>query len=90
MSETRRDALTLLGTITATCCFPFASEELYGQHVHLAPFAKPALLKACCETAGADGRFALAEVELVRMIAATLDCPLPPVISAHDPLAAAA
>ena len=37
MSETRRDALKLLGTITATCCFPFASEELYGQHVHLAP-----------------------------------------------------
>jgi Zn-dependent protease with chaperone function len=57
---------------------------------HLSPFAKPALLKACCETAGADGRFALAEVELVRMVAATLDCPLPPVISAHDPLAAAA
>jgi Zn-dependent protease with chaperone function len=57
---------------------------------HLSPFAKPALLKACCETAGADGRFALPEVELVRMIAATLDCPLPPVIAAHDPLAAAA
>jgi Zn-dependent protease with chaperone function len=57
---------------------------------HLSPFVKPALLKACCETAGADGRFALAEVELVRMVAATLDCPLPPVISAHDPLAAAA
>jgi hypothetical protein len=37
VSETRRDALKLLGTITATCCFPFASEELYGQHVHLAP-----------------------------------------------------
>lgn len=37
MSETRRNALKLLGTVTATCCFPFASEELYGQHVHLAP-----------------------------------------------------
>jgi Zn-dependent protease with chaperone function len=45
---------------------------------HLAPFAKPALLKACVETAGADGVFRIAEAELVRMVAATLDCPLPP------------
>lgn len=37
MSETRRDALRLLGTITAGCAFPFASDELYGQHVHPAP-----------------------------------------------------
>jgi gluconate 2-dehydrogenase gamma chain len=37
VSETRRDALKLLGSVTATCCFPFASEELYGQHLHLAP-----------------------------------------------------
>ena len=56
---------------------------------HLAPFAKPALLKACCETAGADGRLTLAEAELVRMVAATLDCPLPPLVAAHDPLALA-
>jgi len=37
VSETRREALRLLGTITATCAFPFASDELYGQHVHFAP-----------------------------------------------------
>ena len=35
MSESRRDALKLLGTIGATCMFPFAGDELYGQHVHL-------------------------------------------------------
>jgi Zn-dependent protease with chaperone function len=52
---------------------------------HLAPFAKPALLKACVEAAAADGAFSLAEVELVRMVAATLDCPIPPVIAALDP-----
>ena len=34
MSETRREALKILGTITATCAFPFPSNELYGQHVH--------------------------------------------------------
>ena len=51
----------------------------------LAPFAKPALLKACCEAAGADGELTLAEAELVRMVAATLDCPLPPLIAEKDP-----
>jgi Zn-dependent protease with chaperone function len=49
---------------------------------HLAPLAKPALLKACVEAAGADGTFRLQEVELVRMIAATLDCPVPPALAA--------
>jgi uncharacterized tellurite resistance protein B-like protein/aryl carrier-like protein len=52
---------------------------------HLEPFAKPRVLKACLETAAADGAFRLAEAELVRAVAATLDCPLPPVIGALDP-----
>jgi hypothetical protein len=51
---------------------------------HLSPFAKPAVLKACVESAAADGVFRLAEVELVRMVAATLDCPMPPVLAAQD------
>jgi len=57
---------------------------------HLAPFAKPALLKACFETAAADGVFRIAEAELVRMVAATLDCPVPPALAAQDPVALAA
>jgi gluconate 2-dehydrogenase gamma chain len=32
---TRRHALKILGTIGATCAFPFPGDELYGQHVHL-------------------------------------------------------
>ncbi len=52
---------------------------------HLQPFQKPRVLKACVETAAADGTFRLAEAELVRAVAATLDCPLPPVIGALDP-----
>ena len=47
---------------------------------HLAPLAKPRLLKACVEAASADGRLEVAETELVRMVAATLDCPVPPAI----------
>jgi hypothetical protein len=57
---------------------------------HLAPFEKPRLLKACLEAVAADGVFRLAEVELVRAVAATLDCPLPPVIQALDPATLAA
>ena len=57
---------------------------------YLQPFQKPRVLKACLETAAADGQFRLAEAELVRAIAATLDCPLPPVIGALDPATLAA
>lgn len=34
MSETRREALKILGAVGATCAFPFPADELYGQHVH--------------------------------------------------------
>jgi Zn-dependent protease with chaperone function len=57
---------------------------------HLSPFAKPGILKACFEAAAADGSFRLAEAELVRMVAATLDCPVPPLLAAQDPQALAA
>jgi Zn-dependent protease with chaperone function len=56
----------------------------------LAPFAKPGLLRACVETVMADGTLRVAEAELLRAIAATLDCPVPPVLAAHDPLTLAA
>jgi Zn-dependent protease with chaperone function len=48
---------------------------------HLAPFEKPRVLKACMEAAHADGRISLAEAELLRMVAATLDCPVPPILA---------
>lgn len=56
----------------------------------LAPLAKPRVLKACVAAADADGAFQIADVELVRAVAATLDCPLPPVIEAIDPATLAA
>ena len=72
---------------------PLAAEQLTGATIggalerlrHLAPFAKPGVLKACVETAAADGVFRIAEAELIRMVAATLDCPLPPGFAALDP-----
>ena len=38
----------------------------------------------------ADGQLRLAEAELLRVVAATLDCPVPPVLAAQDPLTLAA
>ena len=35
MTETRRHALKILGTVGLTCAFPFSGDELYGQHVHV-------------------------------------------------------
>jgi Zn-dependent protease with chaperone function len=57
-----------------------ALERLRG----LAPLVKPRVLRACVD-AGADGGFTLAQAELLRAIAATLDCPVPPVLDTLDP-----
>lgn len=40
---------------------------------------KPAFLKACAVAIAADGKAHALELELFRAIAATLDCPLPPI-----------
>lgn len=42
MTETRRHALHMLGAISVTCAFPFAGDELYGQHVHATLAQTPA------------------------------------------------
>lgn len=35
--DSRRDTLRIIGAIGTTCAFPFGADELYGQHVHVAP-----------------------------------------------------
>jgi hypothetical protein len=42
VTETRRQALKMLGTVGLTCAFPFAGDELYGQHVHVTLAQTPA------------------------------------------------
>src|SRR5215469_13545403 len=39
--ETRRDTLKIIGAIGTTCAFPFASNDLYGQHRHATPVQVP-------------------------------------------------
>ena len=53
MAEQRRDALKIMGAISATCAFPFSADELYGQqaeHEHpvagkAAPMPPPKFFK---------------------------------------------
>jgi Zn-dependent protease with chaperone function len=47
----------------------------------LKPLQKPALLKACVACIIADNKVAPIELELLRAIGATLECPIPPVIA---------
>jgi Zn-dependent protease with chaperone function/uncharacterized tellurite resistance protein B-like protein len=44
----------------------------------LQPLRKPKLLKACVQTITADQKISVVEHELVRAVADTLECPLPP------------
>jgi hypothetical protein len=48
--------------------------------VTLKPLQKPALLKACAACIFADSEIAAIEAELLRAIAAALDCPMPPLV----------
>lgn len=35
--EEKRETLKIIGAVGIQCAFPFAGEELYGQHAHVAP-----------------------------------------------------
>jgi Zn-dependent protease with chaperone function len=48
-----------------------------------APLIKKNLLEACIHAVGADGMILEAEAELLRAIADTLDCPMPPFVPAE-------
>jgi Zn-dependent protease with chaperone function/uncharacterized tellurite resistance protein B-like protein len=47
----------------------------------LMPLEKPAVLKALCAAAEADGTVKIREVELIRAIADSIDCPMPPLMN---------
>jgi uncharacterized membrane protein YebE (DUF533 family) len=47
----------------------------------LKPLAKPAVLKAICAAAESDGVVNIREVEMIRTIAESIDCPMPPLLS---------
>jgi Zn-dependent protease with chaperone function len=55
----------------------------------LRPLEKARLVKGLFATVSADGTIRVIEAELMRLVGAVLDCPLPPLIDAIDPMALA-
>jgi Zn-dependent protease with chaperone function len=55
----------------------------------LRPLEKARLVKGLFATVSADGTIRVIEAELMRLVGAVLDCPLPPLIDAIDPTALA-
>jgi Zn-dependent protease with chaperone function len=51
----------------------------------LAPLQKAILIKGLFAAVTADGTIRIAEAELMRMVGAVLDCPLPPLLETVDP-----
>jgi hypothetical protein len=51
----------------------------------LAPLEKARLVTALFAAATADGTVRVGEFELLRLVGAVLDCPLPPLIETMDP-----
>ena len=57
---------------------------------NLAPMQKAVLVKGLFAAVSADGTIRVVEAELMRLVAAILDCPLPPLLDELDPAALAA
>ena len=51
----------------------------------LAPLQKAILIKGLFAAVTFDGTIRIAEAELMRMVGAVLDCPLPPLLESIDP-----
>ena len=64
MAEQRRDALKIIGAVSATCAFPFSADELYGQQDH----AAHALAAAQQAPVGPPKYFSAAEIKLLGAI----------------------
>ena len=69
-----RDALKLDGIAAAL-----------GKLKSLSPLAKPALVKGLFAAVSADGTIRIMEAELMRLVGAAVDCPLPPLFDNLDP-----
>ena len=52
--------------------------------VQAAPFIKKNIIDACIHVVGADGVVYESEAELLRAVADTLDCPMPPLVAADS------
>ena len=67
-----------------------AAGKALNELMSVAPLAKAVLIKALFAVVSADGTIRLMEAELMRLIGAVLECPLPPLIDEVDPATLAA
>jgi hypothetical protein len=67
-----------------------AAGEALQQLKNLAPMQKALLVKGLFATITADGTIRVIEAELMRLVGAVLDCPLPPLLESVDPATLAA
>ena len=67
-----------------------AAESALAALQRLAPLEKARLVKGLFAAVTADGTIRVGEAELMRLIGAVLDCPLPPMLDEIDPAALAA
>lgn len=58
-----------------------ALDQALNELARVKPLQKPALLKACVACILADEQVAAVEAELLRTVAAILDCPMPPLVT---------
>jgi hypothetical protein len=56
-----------------------------GKLKSLSPLAKPALVKGLFAAVSVDGTIRIMEAELMRLVGAAVDCPLPPLLENLDP-----
>jgi Zn-dependent protease with chaperone function len=74
--------LELAGPLVAREALEFARiGEALDRLAALAPFVKGRVLEACVETVIADEAVSVIEAEMLRAVAAALDCPVPPILA---------
>ncbi|HVP09157.1 MAG TPA: M48 family metallopeptidase [Burkholderiales bacterium] len=66
------------------------ADEALQQLKDLAPLQKALLMKGLFATVTADGTIRVIEAEIMRLVGAVLDCPLPPLLETVDPATLAA
>lgn len=62
------------------CGLPMIDEVL-NQAIEAAPMVRKQILDACVTCIGADGQVTIEEAELIRAVASSMDCPLPPLMA---------
>ena len=63
-------------------CDPARMHEALARIALLSPLLKRPVIEACADCVQHDGRVTVTEAELLRAVAESLDCPLPPLLAA--------